>query len=1570
YAIEPSEGYRLRPTAELMAFQKQIVDLPIWQQQLLPEAGSRWILGGVQQYIPRLELVAQQSKVTVQAFAIPRVDAQAQPAAVGDVHYVLLLDAAAGPLGDIDVLCPSQPAGAQWRWRVSEANELASLYNDRIQVARTGESVRVQLPGVTSSRLELVGVRDVPESDRQPAGVPVEFPRVVGATAQENQVLLAPALALQNAPASAELSDAQEVFDDRRVRTAVQSLAASPVDTHGWVVARIESRSENPLKVVPVSLPDMYLGWVDQQRVERVVESSGEVTHALNWDITLVRPSRFSVTLPAGWRHERAALDGRDVAPQPGRSGRLEFEIGNPGEHRLQIWCRGTSRRWLHSLMALDPELPEISLPVRSTEYRSVVPPQWIPVAEVLAPAGTRLIDRLVPASWWARLLPATRSTQVHPAGPFDRGVAQPLRDPGGWGQPGHGTTVWLVSQSAAAALAMGLTVVLTSLAWMVIGWSPHRGWLLLAAVITALVAVPAQFVAPMQLLALAVGLAAWLRALGFVIVPARRGPRAARRTGPVRGSSMIGAILLVLWCGAGIESLPCRGQEAQVAAPSGDAATADAPQRVYGVLIPIDEDRQVAGSYVYVPQELQDVLDNPTATTQRQVVPRLRAAHYELRSDASVSSPGEMAIQLTAQFRVQMPQAGAELLLPLLRDELVLSQYEVGGPAEASDRVTVRQEASFVLVRAEVPGEYSVRLHFNPKTESDSQGVARLQAQVPVVPTATMRVLQDGAARIKVRSLGRQQRSGSELNIHLGPVDELDCTWYPLPEPTVESDMPHSEVYMWVHAQGDALMAASLLRLRGFNPLDRDLHLSIDSNWEPISGHCGDVELVETGVMPLGNRRVYTVRVREDATVSSEYPIEILVLLRPAAKAAGNSLPLPYTGVQEAMAPDQITLTWSALNSQWNLVDSNQWTTVPTPASVWRERGFQETGVTYQVPTASSGLFRRQTPGEVGEFNELCKLHIRAHEVRAEYEARWTQPAALQRTARLEIPWQSRVTSVSMDGVMLPYRILTEGDRRLLLVQPDPRAAASMQRIAVELAYPWRLEEPHAIQRPLLLDADPLSSRVQFFRTYGLDLDIEPTADPPLVLSPAGASPTELLSALEIEVGQFELGNDYRSSAALPANLTVRPAQLRGAPNCVLFADRDDLGWYGRLHVDWQSSDTPLDFLFVDIPERLRQSLDVGPLPRRFIPSGNQGRVTLCIVPPPPDDRGRAQLDLRFPLEASATTSELALPSLQVLADGAIDPVYALARSVDGHPLRWDFPSGRAIDAAAEMLPVDGDYQLVRFAGPPPKLRWHTAEGPTPSPQIVLGQYVLEHIQGTQAIGMLELWLKPAGHTELFIASGQDHRVLGIETPQGEPAKTWVVSDAGAPGVRVQLVPNQLPLRLFVYLESRLVAAREPRTWELRFPAIEFGTGEVQPVTHFTSQVDDWSIRTSGPAANAAETRIAAWARVLVDAYPTLMAWSVDQRQWWLQQFSPTQVGVPLDANLPAEFDWGEIPMKFDEDSPTVGQAWSQLTTALDTPQLANATGMAGTSPLDQPRGRTVHVMAGAVNSILLAQG
>ncbi|MBM3998059.1 MAG: hypothetical protein FJ297_00710 [Planctomycetes bacterium] len=176
---------------------------------------------------------------------------------------------------------------------------------------------------------------------------------------------------------------------------------------------------------------------------------------------------------------------------------------------------------------------------------------------------------------------------------------------------------------------------------------------------------------------------------------PVAGGARVVRRPS-IRSAAASGAAGLIA-----VAALSSRGQESDATVPPQE------PASVFRVLVPVDDQRDPVGEYVYVPPMLRDRIESPSVDSEPDAV-WIRSAHYTARPLDTAGGGGDR-IEIRAALTLETRGAGA-IGLPFARSEARLLDAALDGtPAGAR----WSPSGTTLIVEPGSPGAHRLELTF-----------------------------------------------------------------------------------------------------------------------------------------------------------------------------------------------------------------------------------------------------------------------------------------------------------------------------------------------------------------------------------------------------------------------------------------------------------------------------------------------------------------------------------------------------------------------------------------------------------------------------------------------------------------------------------------------------------------------------------------------------------------------------------------------------------------------------------------------------------------------------------------
>ena len=578
YVVETSNRFAVQMSSDLLAYQRSAVDLPAWQQQLLPEQSEHWIFQAVRGKLPTITLAAANGTFSSQ---VVTVVLRQTTGLTLDTRISVTPNG--GPIDHISLLLPATSDAMLHQWTLEQIGgssadspedpalsaasaALPLVLPQRLppvppeDLSDQSQLIELELPGALSSPFVLHMKMQVPYSDN---GALTTLP-IIGvpqATAVESLVILPPELAGQLRGKVELLPPGQALASHSLPRLLGQSSAGADSSRGGdssgrtsaadWVTVRVDSGAQQQLQIGSHGTRE-HSNWAWSELIEHRLMETGSIRHEARWVVNVAEPARLEILLPEGWSVEQVSVDGRPVATSVSSS-RMRIDV--PPGPAAQVYLRCSSQQaapgWLsHSSLPR----PKLSVPILESRQTLALPPSrrqvpTFPLAAAPLAEDSRLVDRLLPQAAWQLLAPVGPRERLGDStdSPRDQGQDQgpaqtqgqvlSAQYAGSWesidisnldDSGALGIGVWTVSRTALAALGLASVVMLATLFWVFLGRAIRTWWLMIAACAVGLILVPLWLLPAMQLLSLSLLSAAFLR-LGCVVCRLRESPASVR---------------------------------------------------------------------------------------------------------------------------------------------------------------------------------------------------------------------------------------------------------------------------------------------------------------------------------------------------------------------------------------------------------------------------------------------------------------------------------------------------------------------------------------------------------------------------------------------------------------------------------------------------------------------------------------------------------------------------------------------------------------------------------------------------------------------------------------------------------------------------------------------------------------------------------------------------------------------------------------------------------------------------------------------------------------------------------
>lgn len=1571
FVMQSAGRYRVQLTPAMMRYQRSNYELPDWQQELLNGAESEWIFESDQRINPQIRLITGQGLVTGElvAWLLPQFH---QSKLEIFTSYLLNIKPVAGPVGNVRLRLPKtvNPSACKWTLATPLGPE---PFTPRV-VETSDEDTVVEVTGQGQSDSLVIGCV-VPATSELAVTQGLDVPMLTLEDANVWQITLVAPEELFFAPANANGTLSMELLPASYLENAgtlklASQVGIDPPTMDRFVAARLEAESISSVGLQGLAEAKLLQGWIESAQIDHYIDGETTRSHRTRWRIASVAQDSIQFRIPEDWSLVLCRIDGAWISASRLSDGVLELPIaaGRVSDVELDFTSQTPRGIWLQKEKI---SAPLTDLPVLQTQRYLHVPPSRAVVnrsieQSVDGPAW----NRLRPSYWWQSLAPSGFQVDGRSAENQDWSRVELGRQTAS--QPISQTAfeeelVWTISRTSLSGLMLGFCMFVTSLALMLFVRSDMYGWLALVSALMLLLLVPTSMICWTQLVVLSVSLAAILRILQLCRQQRMPVDTSQRRSLSALTSSRATTAGLIILC---LIELSCTNPVFAQAQPR---VLADEPQsgldtaegnqqgdpEVLGILIPIDESLQLAGSYAYIPQQLYDFLFNGDATEANAGSSGLLSAEYLLRISPTNATDRDLIQEFSAEFGIVLAGNEREFQLPISMNVLPLVRYEVNGRDESFGQ-TIRVSGTSpntLVFSAMTPGRYQLKLYFDPTLTLLENGSAEFQVAIPRVPSANLRVVHDSNTRVEVDAIGAMQRTGNQLSVALGPVDSFRCSWFSREIDIISADAVSTSSHVWVDARADKLAAVAALEVVNPFALPETFRLVLDENWEAIGTTWGDASIVSVDVSPLSGRRVFSARWNDSLKRSAERGF-VRVALAPRSDLVttpNSGRPVPFVVLQESAQIRDRTVTWSATqDSTWQTAAEMTWlpiadVTVSRQQDLWGPFAFNADARSYRAPIGvSSTTLSRKVVQESKVVNEISQVHLGTGQARIVYSGQWEQPRSASQPLLFLIPKNSRVNTLLIDGLPWNFQLVERNDDSLLIAY-SPSGEAQVRSAELEITHPLNVGEFQTLRRIVAADTTARSSIVRVLREAELQCQLQSPGPESIQFEVVSARPTELLQNLEAMVGQAELGERFRESADLPVLFRLSTRQAKLEAEAIVYVERYESQWRAELKLQLKSSQLP-DFVYFEVPSSLRDSIELRQLPLRFIPTGNPARTVLAVMLPsiPAED---IEISLRYPIRTTAAGKQLTIPHVQPLLDQNCRLTLALPSFLDEAPVDWRAANDRL---AADETPASADNaQFTYFSLGPnsTQVTWESQSLERQLPALLFSKLTLREIGDQSVAATIDYWINPYGNTELGLNTELDVQIVGAMLG----AEAARVARRSPTSVSVLLQPNFAPVLVRVLVRwprdlddsislklPRPIAdpgsvpfvsqslSAPPTTPDSQSTIVE-GTSQ-NPTWAIEVASPDWKLAVQKPAGLLPASRIAnLWMEVVTDSLDSLQGQPVEEVAAWLRNWHPSLLGIDQDTPITLDAQ--------DNEAQTVAQIWAQLCDENELPAVSPPT-------------------------------
>jgi hypothetical protein len=1167
-----------------------------------------------------------------------------------------------------------------------------------------------------------------------------------------------------------------EVFADQGGRYSVVSremerlpAGAGAAERFTPLLARFryEAGRRASLRVAPVVGPALAAAWIESLHLTSHFSVAGEGDHEVALQIANAGLKELRLRLPAHVAHLRLHEKSAGLLTRTTAGGAVIALP--PGERRVDVGLRystSASAPGVFPLLEVTTPVPQFDVPVFSQSWDVAVAPG---LAAFAAPVAPTTIELNSDATWtgWTCYRPALDTGNARLA------IYRPAM-----------FRVWAICLGLATAACGFLS------RWRANNLLPLAGLCCAGGLLLA---------EPWAWLVLAAALGLTAVAIAKLIQPRRE---AHVDTDP---ATMGSTIVLAAGQGSGAVLLAVLLMQAEPVS----AQPAESP-KYRRVVIPVDEDREPVGDYVFVEPELYESLHKLTAAGPS-LLPAwlLTSARYEVAAGPRSSDGAAAVEELRVQLDLETFQSTAEVVLPLRRDQVSL----VEGRARLNGQPLVlnwAQDGRSLKFTAHTPGRQRLELTLGAALRREASSW-QLDLSIPAAAQASL-VLPPGAVEVFDAAWSQPfSEVGGLQTLFLGAVSRLRIRWPDAAASPNAADSGEVEQLLWWRVRPGSVVLDGRFVIRPASAPVRDLLVAVDPRLRLISPVGGTGGGPISRVAPLeGAGHIVRVELAEPA--SREMILKLSWLWTDAGGA--GTLLLPSVAVRE----QRIRRSWMAVtvdpgySAEWESPPLTQ--TAATPAdfvSAWGELPSAPTLVrdaTLPSPPLVLRVVPRQRDPQVKQMIDWC---LSATDAEARLSLKLTEVPPARLMHRLTLPPQLKVQSVALleqSGRPTQIRWSQQADG-LLSIQLLEASAPEQQLTVVAKLPVARGRQRLQLPAVRLAQATLGASRMRIFRRQDVQLAL---------IDPAGwtrqddAPIGQYVSGLGRLVAELASGSSIGDTQPRLSRSVNHP-RLSGSLQ--IQVQEDDGSWLAETRLDLAVTGGLLDEVWLSIPAewsgpltiQQRAGAELANVPEhQVLPIPGELRRHL-LIRPLKAVKDRLELTISGPLASGASGMEA--PDVSLLADsladeGAVRRLVLLDTRAGAEQIEWETTGLLAMQKEDQTLPVEwqaADGQALLVVAPRFSAKAKLRASAVTSPQVLLAE-TAARLGASRHVALTSTFtIEPNGAADATFTLPPGWRLIQAQLD-------GALADARPAGLRTWRVAapsTSLPYRLTIVADGRL---------------------------------------------------------------------------------------------------------------------------------------------------------------------
>jgi hypothetical protein len=644
---------------------------------------------------------------------------------------------------------------------------------------------------------------------------------------------------------------------------------------------------------------------------------------------------------------------------------------------------------------------------------------------------------------------------------------------------------------------------------------------------------------------------------------------------------------------------------------PSFSQDPPDKGAKVFDILIPINPDGELAGTTIYVPDELLKAIEQDDRERRlRDSVGLLASSKHNLRLDSRTFGFGNADQPLTStyEFWINDSAVGKAIRIPFPSESLKLSRFSVDGIEVLSGRLN--KTDTELIWFPDRPGRRAVQIDcqvrmrsienpgssINPSNSGGLQGAEKRGSRVWGIATnvlpvgnAVLEVETDGAWWISVSAFGRSVNPAQGRTvIQLGNKSRIDGFFQPpssatnrastlaMPSDSSPSGGEFPTMNTELFLDNDQLLARTIVEFPSNLAIANEIEIESDSQWLPIGTQWGDAQLIDVRTGSTLDRKRYAVRWKSSETSGTETGS----LNLPKRTITTIWIPVGDAGIRSILFAEcrdrrvrQGVLRYArSPGSVWTLDGISSW--IPAINSKdrldWPELKDPPLTTNLRIPVSSGyGVLRRQSIESSRKLSASNRIHLESQKARLTTKLMLAGTLAMYSPLIFEIPSNYEVQKVLSSNGTLDFLTWVKDSKNYLQVLVD-RQSSLIGELIIESKsnLPLGKSESIAFSWPELNSLMPWSSPT----TMAL------SADPSWIISESDSNQTitkllgqgdgKILLESRDATSNRALIRIERSESVWNGTLSIKSLQSESGQQVFQIAGLKDPsesgGWYG----------------------------------------------------------------------------------------------------------------------------------------------------------------------------------------------------------------------------------------------------------------------------------------------------------------------------------------------------------------------------------------------------------------------